>query len=178
MRETRGRVTHERELAPGEWAILALLCEGEAHGWSLVRALAPDGEIGRVWSVKRGLVYRGIETLTARRLVEAAGTVEGLRGKSRTVLEATAAGRRAVAAWLGDPIEHVRDARSLLLLKLLFLSRSGRSSRRLLRKQARVLARIEAALEERGASGDQADRMLASFRLETTRAVSRFVEGI
>ena len=104
MRETRGRVTHERELAPGEWAILALLCEKEAHGWALVRALAPDGEIGRVWSVKRALVYRGIETLTERRLVEAAGTSEGLRGKSRTVLQATAAGRRAVLAWLDAPV--------------------------------------------------------------------------
>ena len=74
----------------------------------------------------------------------------------------------------------MRDARSLLLLKLLFLSRArlDRSSRPLLRKQARVLARIEAALEERGASGDEADRMLASFRLETTRAVSRFVRRL
>ena len=168
----------ERELAPGEWAILALLCEGEAHGWALVRALAPDGEIGRVWSVKRALVYRGIETLTARRLVEAAGTADGLRGKSRTVLQATKAGRAAVADWLGEPVEHVRDTRSLLLLKLLFLSRAGRSARPLLRRQVRVLARIEAALERRAAAGDEPDRMLAAFRLESTRAVSRFVEGL
>jgi len=171
-------VPPERELAPGEWAILALLCEGEAHGWALVRALAPEGEIGRVWSVKRALVYRGIETLTARRLVETTGTAQGLRGKSRTVLRATGGGRAAVSAWLGEPVEHVRDARSLLLLKLLFLERAGRSRRPLLRRQARVLARIEALLEERVASGDGAERMLASFRLETTRAVSRFVDGV
>lgn len=171
-------MAHDREPAPGEWAILALLCEGEAHGWALVRSLAPDGEIGRVWSVKRALVYRGIETLTARQLIEATGTVQGLRGKSRTVLRATAAGRAAVSAWLDEPIEHVRDARSLLLLKFLFLSRSGRSPTALVRKQARVLAQIEAALAERADSEDAAARMLASFRFETTRAVSRFIEGI
>jgi hypothetical protein len=47
----------------GAWATHALLCEGEAHGWALVRALAPDGEIGRVWSIRRALVYRMVELL-------------------------------------------------------------------------------------------------------------------
>ena len=33
-------------LSLAEWAVLALLCEGDAHGWMLVRVLAPDGELG------------------------------------------------------------------------------------------------------------------------------------
>ena len=32
-------------LSIAEWAVLALLCEGDAHGWMLVRVLAPDGEL-------------------------------------------------------------------------------------------------------------------------------------
>jgi DNA-binding PadR family transcriptional regulator len=167
----------ERELPPGEWAILALLCEGDAHGWALVRALAPTGAVGRVWSVKRALVYRGIEALSAEGLIEAAGTAEGLRGKNRTVLRATELGRRRVNDWLAEPIAHVRDARSLLLLKLLFHTRAGRSPRRLLREQVRVLARIEAALETQVASDEPTEAMMASLRLEMTRAVSRFVAG-
>ena len=43
--------------------MLALLCEGDAHGWLLVRALAADGEIGSVWTVRRALVYRSIDAL-------------------------------------------------------------------------------------------------------------------
>lgn len=166
----------ERELLPGEWAIVALLCEGDAHGWALVRALAPGGEVGQVWSVKRALVYRGIDALSARKLIEPVGTAEGLRGRSRTVLRATAAGRRSVAHWLVEPVVHVREARSLLLLKLLFHTRSGLDPRPLLRKQARVLAGIEAALETQVASASSPDAMMASFRLEMTRAVSRFIE--
>jgi DNA-binding PadR family transcriptional regulator len=163
------------QLTPGEWAILALLCEGDAHGWALVQALAPAGDIGRVWSVKRALVYRGIEGLTARELIETVGTAEGLRGPSRTVLRATEEGRRSVDGWLSEPVAHVRDMRSLLLLKLLFRTRSGLSPQPLLRKQARALARIETALAKQVAAGDGPDAMLASFRLEMTRAVSRFI---
>ena len=33
--------------------VLALLCEQKAHGWPLVRTLSPDGEIGRIWTVRR-----------------------------------------------------------------------------------------------------------------------------
>jgi DNA-binding PadR family transcriptional regulator len=166
----------EHELTPGEWAILALLCEGDAHGWALVQALAPEGDVGRVWSVKRALVYRGIEGLATQELIETVGTAEGLRGPNRTVLRVTEEGRRSVDDWLSEPVAHVRDLRSLLLLKLLFRTRSGLNPRPLLRKQARVLARIETALAKQVAVGDGPDAMLASFRLEMTRAVSRFIE--
>jgi hypothetical protein len=40
-------------LSLAEWAVLALLCEGDAHGWMLVRVLAPDAELGAVWTVRR-----------------------------------------------------------------------------------------------------------------------------
>jgi hypothetical protein len=46
------------------------------------------------------------------------------------LVEATAAGRRALTGWLAEPVEHVRDARSLLMLKLLFLARSDVDPRR------------------------------------------------
>ena len=55
--------TRSEELSPGEWAVLALLNERPTHGFALARALAPGGEIGRVWSFRRPLVYRALETL-------------------------------------------------------------------------------------------------------------------
>jgi hypothetical protein len=50
-------------LAPGEWAVLALLCERPAHGWLLACELAPSGELGSIWSLGRLLVYRSIGVL-------------------------------------------------------------------------------------------------------------------
>ena len=89
------------QLSLDGWAVLALLCEGETtHRWALVRALAPEGEIGRVWSVRRALVYRTAELLIDAGLAERAGVEPGSRGSPRTLLRASAAGRRAVAAWL------------------------------------------------------------------------------
>src|SRR5262249_44873611 len=44
--------------------------------------------------------------------------VESGRGPQRTIYAATPAGHEAAAAWLDTPVEHVRDVRSHLLIKL------------------------------------------------------------
>ena len=49
----------------GEHAVLALLAEQPRHGWAIVRALAPGGEIGRIWTLSRPLAYRAIDNLEA-----------------------------------------------------------------------------------------------------------------
>src|ERR1044072_2789469 len=111
------------ELTAGEWAVLALLTEGPSHGFAVARALRADGEVGRIWSMRRPLVYRAVETLTGLGYVKHSGTVASPSGPQRTILQATPNGKRAVTRWLKTPVEHVRDARSLLMLKLLFLAR-------------------------------------------------------
>ena len=63
------------ELTAGEWAVLALLAEGPTHGFVIVRAMEFEGEVGRVWSVRRPLVYRAVDTLIAHELVRLAGMV-------------------------------------------------------------------------------------------------------
>jgi PadR family transcriptional regulator AphA len=70
----------ERELAPGEWSVLGLLAEQPAHGWALAAELAPDGGIGSVWSLGRPLVYRSLEILERRGLIEPAGLEDSVRG--------------------------------------------------------------------------------------------------
>jgi DNA-binding PadR family transcriptional regulator len=161
----------------GEWAILALLCEGDAHGWALVRALAPEGEIGRVWSIRRALVYRTVEQAVEAGLVAHAGVEAGRRGSPRTLLRVTAAGRRAVERWLSEPVEHVRDLRSELLLKLLFAERAGHDARPLLRAQRALLEATVAALEAPAPASDAGARTVRAFRLETARAGLRFVDA-
>jgi DNA-binding PadR family transcriptional regulator len=168
----------ERErLSEGEWAVLAFVAERPTHGWAAVRALAPAGEIGRVWSVSRPLVYRALETLAALGLVEPARVEGGGAGPRRTVIRATRKGRARVRRWLLEPVEHVREIRSLLLLKLLFCERSGVDPTPLLESQRAALVPILEGLAARARSARGSERMLASFRLETARATRRFVDG-
>jgi len=167
----------QQQLPLGAWAVLALLCEGETHGWALVRALAVEGEIGRVWSIRRALVYRTVEQVIETGLAERAGSEPGRRGSPRTRLRATAAGRHAVQQWLVEPVDHVRDLRSALLLKLLFTERAGLDRGPLLRAQHAILTETVAALEAQIAADSAAEVTVRAFRLETARAGVRFVEG-
>jgi len=168
----------ERELQPGEWAVLALLCERPAHGWALARQLSPAGELGSIWTLTRPLVYRSLEILEDRGLIVAAASEPGTRGPNRTIFRATPEGHAAIQEWLAEPVEHVREGRSLLLLKLVFAQRTGVDPRPMLHAQLASLEQTIAKLEERIAGSAGTDAILLRFRLESSRAVERFVEGI
>ena len=164
------------QLATGEWAVLALLAETPTHGFAIARALAPDGDVGRVWAMRRPLVYRTLDVLGERELVRAAGTEPSESGPPRTVLDVTADGRERVGAWLLAPVQHVRDARAELMLKLLFLDRAGRDPVPLLVAQRERFELIATELEKGEEEGFA--RTLALWRLENTRAAIRFVQAM
>jgi PadR family transcriptional regulator AphA len=166
----------ERDLAPGEWSVLALLAEQPAHGWALATALAPEGEIGCVWSLGRPLVYRSLEILERRGLVEPAGLEPSVRGPKRTVFRVTAAGRAELDRWFAEPVVHVHEIRSLLLLKLVFGERLGVDLRPMLDRQLELLEERAEQLEARIDESAGAERIMTRFRLETALAARRFVE--
>ena len=140
------------ELATGEWAVLALVAEGPTHGYDVARALAPGGDVGRVWAMRRPLVYRTLDVLAGVELTRVAGTEPSDSGPQRTLIAATEGGARRVAAWLATPVEHVRDARSELMLKLLFLDRAGSDPAALLSAQHERLTRAGEASWRRRSS--------------------------
>jgi DNA-binding PadR family transcriptional regulator len=168
----------ERRLAPGEWAVLALLSERPTHGWALSNQLGPEGELGSVWSLGRPLVYRSIDILVERGLIEPAGHEPGLRGPNRTIYRTTCGGATALVQWLDEPVEHVRDVRSQLLLKLIFAERIGIDPTHMLEAQHATVHAAVAQLEQRMGSSTGSEAILLRFRLESTRAVLRFVEGL
>jgi hypothetical protein len=88
----------------------------------------------------------------------------------------TPAGRRAVAAWLREPVSHVRDARSLLMLKLLFLTRRGADLEPLLTAQRALLSSQAERLSEAAERAEDFDRALVLWRLHNTRAAIQFTE--
>jgi DNA-binding PadR family transcriptional regulator len=165
------------QLTAGEWAVLALLAEGPTHGFAIARTMAPDGEIGKVWSLPRPRVYHAIDALTARGFTEPVATVASISGPHRTVLEVTPPGRQALATWLAAPVEHIRDARSLLLLKLLFLDRSDLDPRPLLRAQRVRFEDLAESLVVAVAEARGFDQTLLSWRLESAAAAVRFVDA-
>lgn len=159
-------------LRVAEYACLAAVAEGAEHGWAVGSLLAPTGDLGRVWSLSRPLTYRSIDLLVEHRLLSRRGTAQG-RGGDRTLLRITAAGRRALAAWLETPVEHLRDVRTDLLLKLVLCERAGVPSRPLLEAQrARFAPAIDALTSGRG----QLD-VVGRWRMESARAVERFLDG-
>ena len=166
------------ELSPAAWASLALLAEEPAHGFAIARALASGGEVGRVWSCSRPLVYRAFAVLAELGLVEARGLEPSDVGPRRTVLQPTRAGRRELERWLAEPVAHVRELRSELMLKLLFLSRRGGDATELLTRQGAALQPVVDGLEEAVRRADGFDRVLYLWRLESARAALRFVEEI
>jgi DNA-binding PadR family transcriptional regulator len=162
---------------PSEWAVLAILAEGPTHGFAIARAMAPGGEIGKVWSLARPRVYYAIDALTELGFAQPVGTVASRSGPDRTVLRITPSGGRALANWLAAPVEHVRDARSLLLLKLLFLSRREHDPNPLLHAQRARFESIAERLVVAVAEARGFDQTLLRWRLETASAAIRFIDA-
>jgi DNA-binding PadR family transcriptional regulator len=166
------------QLTTGEWAVLSLVGEGPTHGFAVARAMAPGGEVGRVWAMRRPLVYRTLEILEGRALTRTAGTETSAAGPPRTLVETTEEGARRVGEWLREPVAHVRDARSELMLKLLFLDRLDADPGPLLDAQRERLLELDGELRTTLAAAEGFARTLALWRVENTAAAIRFVEAL
>src|SRR5580658_1550460 len=161
-----------------EWIVLSLVREGPTHGSALVSLLSQDGELGRIWHVYKAAVYRGLDRLTDLGLIVSAGEEPSRQGPIRYLVKITSAGRAAAGSWLHRPVQHTRDIRSELLVKLALLHRSGTDPHELLAAQRALLIPIADALGERAASAAGFDRTLVLWRYETASATVRFLDAL
>lgn len=168
-------VVDEDDLTLAEHVCLCLVVGGVGHGWAIGSMLTGDGELGRIWRLSRPLTYRAIDELVARDLVARAGTQVG-RGRARTVLRATARGRRVAAAWLDRPVAHLRDVRTGLLVKLTLRERAGLGTTPLLLAQQAAFSEVIAALTTADDGRSDVD-LVGRWRAEHARAVRRFLDG-
>jgi DNA-binding PadR family transcriptional regulator len=166
------------ELSLAEWAVLALIAEKPTHGWAIVKELAADGDLGRIWTVSRPLAYRALRHLEQLGLIESLGTEPSADGPARTQLGTTPAGRVAVDRWLSAPSSHVRDLRTRLLLQLRFLDGRGLDLLPLATAQLELLTPILAALRDRAEETNGFAGLLARWRYESTGAAVRFLESV
>lgn len=163
------------DLSLSEWAVLGLVAEGQTHGFIAGREFAPDGSIGKIWTIPRPLVYRAITSLGNKGLVIEIGSAPGSGGPRRRLVEVTPDGRAALGSWLAEPVRHVRDARSALLIKLLLLDRAGRSPLELLLAQQALLEPMLVGLRLQLPQSKGFDSTLTRWRLYSTEALARLL---
>jgi PadR family transcriptional regulator AphA len=166
----------EERLSLAEWLVLCLLREDPTYGRVLVGLLARDGPLGQVWSVPKAVVYRALPRLEALGLIRTVGEQRTSQGPVRSLFEVTPAGCAAALAWLGTPVEHARDVRSELMVKLALLDRSGIDSRDLLQAQLARLLPVAAALDDRLRATTGFEHTLVLWRHEAMTATLRFLE--
>jgi len=167
------------ELLLGEWACLGLLYAEPSHGFALAAQLRPDTAVGRVWSLSRPLTYRSLDQLVERGLVATVGSEPGDAGPNRTILAATRTGRARFRTWVHTPVEHLRDLRSELLLKIVLADRCGIAVGDMLAGQRDHLRFQAGPLSRRafGADGAVVDPV-ALWRFEATQAGLRFLDQL
>jgi DNA-binding PadR family transcriptional regulator len=160
-----------------EWLVLAIIGQQPAHGFAVAQRTASGGDLGRIWQVPKAVIYRAIGRLLDAGLIVPEGTEPGL-GPQRTVYKVTAAGGAAADRWLHAPVEHVRQIRSELLLKLALLDRAGESPADLLAAQRAVLEPIAQAIEARRAVSTGFDLTLLAWRRATAVAALDFLDAV
>ena len=158
----------------GEWACLGILAEAPAHGFAVAARLKPDGDIGRVWELSRALTYRALSQLLAAGHVAEVGTERGIAGRNRTVLQLTRDGAKALRKWLVQPVPHLRDLRSELLLKLVLGERLGIDQAAMLQAQHEVVASATTRLAE--LADATPDDVIARWRWENAKAALAFLD--
>jgi len=167
----------EVPMALPEWTVLVLLSQRPAHGFAVSQLTAPGGELGRIWRIPRPVVYRAIGRLVEAGFITPASVEPGL-GPQRTIYTVTAPGREAAEHWLSTPVEHVRDIRSHLLIKLALLHRAERDPGGLLTRQRAVLDPIARAVQAQQAGLDGFDAILLAWRRATAAAAVGFLDEI
>jgi len=165
-------------LTTGEWAVLGLLATQNQHGFGLAKALAPSAEWGQIWTLPKPLVYRALGELDRLQLVVQVGPQAGNRGPTRIVYTTTDLGRSRFEIWLKEPVLHLREVRSQLMLKLAFHQRLELDPRELLHRQIEVLGPLVEGLRRRTRLTSGFDATLALWRYQSALSAQRFVRRL
>ena len=103
------------------YALLALLADGEAHGYELLKRFT--SRIGPFWHPNIGQVYQLLHELERRGLV--ARRDDGARPRPRRVFRLTVRGERALRTWLTRRPAWPPPLRDEIFVRLLAAERGG-----------------------------------------------------
>ena len=103
------------------YALLALLAEGEAHGYRLMKLFS--ARLGALWHPNIGQIYQLLRDLERRRLIARRDEPHGTRRRRHFRL--TARGERALHAWLARRPGWPAPIRDEILVRFLAAERHG-----------------------------------------------------
>lgn len=150
---------------------LALIVNGAEHGWAVVQQLQPETRFGRIWSLSRALTYRSIEHLIELKYIRRRGVTAG-KGADRRLIHATSIGRNVSHQWLETPVEHLRDVRTELLLKLELRTQAKKQNVAFIRRQQKMFAPVISSLETTAQSSKVPVDL---WRSESAKSVDKFL---
>lgn len=111
---------------PLRYALLALLGEGEAHGYELVKRFV--ARLGPLWQPNVGQVYQLLHDLERRRLIARRDEVHGTRARRHFRL--TLRGERALHGWLARRPAWPAPIRDEIIVRVLAAERHGTDAMR------------------------------------------------
>ncbi len=161
-----------------DWVVLGVLSEEPRHGFAVAKELGRDAELGQLWTVRRPLVYRAIDHLLELGLAETRSVEPGDQGPHRTVIAPTRGGRARLRRWLEQPVEHPRDVRAVLLVKLGLLARRGEPLAPLARRQLAAFVEVNEGLGRRASPETPVARLAVGWRTQANEAIRRFLEQV
>jgi DNA-binding PadR family transcriptional regulator len=133
------------------YALLALLAEGEAHGYQLVKRFT--ARLGPLWHPNIGQVYQLLRDLEQRRLIARRDEQGGRR--SRRFFRLTPRGERALRAWLGRRPGWPAPIRDEIFVRFLAAERHGTDAvRAQVDRQEEEYRRYLALVHEQAARDD------------------------
>ena len=103
------------------YALLALLADGEAHGYELLKRF--NERVGPFWHPNIGQVYQLLHELERRSFVARRDVTVGTR--LRRIFRLTARGERALGTWLGRRPGWPPPLREEIIVRLLAAERRG-----------------------------------------------------
>jgi DNA-binding PadR family transcriptional regulator len=141
------------------YALLALLSEGEAHGYQLLKLFTQ--RLGPFWHPNIGQVYQLLHELERRGLVVRRDQRAGTR--LRRIFRVTARGERALRTWLARRPGWPPPLRDEILVRLLATERLGPEALldQLARQEAEYRRYLDILNEELVRSGAAIARQLA-----------------
>lgn len=163
-------------LSTNDWAVLGLLAEKPTHGFQLAATFSKKGELGFIWKIQRPQIYRSLEYLKERNLITPVRKEPGNAGPTRVLYKATRSGKNTLHAWLFAPVQHLREGRSDLLLKLAFLERRELDTSSLLKAQQAFFHTLHHALQQQLTTASPLETIALEWRLSTAKAALTFIE--
>lgn len=152
--------------------VLSLLVEQPRHGWAIHEILSPTGDIGRAWKLSRQLVYRAIDSLEADGLVRRTAPKDG-GGADKVVITPTAKGKAHCTAWLNQPVAHLRDVRTELVVKVMLRERRSLDIAPFITAQKEAFAPVIHSIES-----TPARTAVDMWRRESASAVKRYLSRL